>query len=113
MLENDNVNKFSGETDTETNNTETEEEIENEEDQRCLTPSNTYLEVSFEHKPDTGTTPKATNFFKDFVHHSTPNNGMYFNFVRVSILKKTIFLFLKSHEICFQICLDISSVASI
>ena len=103
MLENDNVDKFSGETDTETNNTEsnteTEEEIENEEDQRCLTPSNTYLEVSFEHKPDTGTTPKATNFFKDFVHHSTPNNGMYLNFGQVLILKKNRHTFFFSNHI--------------
>ena len=78
MLENDNVDKFSGETDTETNNTEsnteTEEEIENEEDQRCLTPSNTYLEVSFEANT-LGATPKVANLYKDFVHHSTPNNG--------------------------------------
>ena len=52
---------------------ETEEEIENE-NQRCLTPSNTYLEVSFEANT-LGATPKVTNLYKDFVHHSTPNNG--------------------------------------
>lgn len=84
MLENDNVDKFSGETDTETNNTEsnteTEEEIENEEDQRCLTPSNTYLELSFEHRGagsplNLGAIPKVNNLYKDLVHHSTPNNN--------------------------------------
>ena len=88
MLETDNVDKFSGETDTETNNTEsnteTEEEIENEEDQRCLTPSNTYLELSFEHRGagsplNLGAIPKVNNLYKDLVHHSTPNNnGMIF-----------------------------------
>ena len=88
MLESDNVDKFSGETDTETNNTEsnteTEEEIENEEDQRCLTPSNTYLELSFEHRGagsplNLGAIPKVNNLYKDLVHHSTPNNnGMRF-----------------------------------
>jgi hypothetical protein len=84
MLESDNVDKFSGETDTETNNTEsnteTEEEIENEEDQRCLTPSNTYLELSFEHRGagsplNLGAIPKVNNLYKDLVHHSTPNNN--------------------------------------
>ena len=76
-------NKSEAETNTETEQ-ETEEEMDDNEDQRCLTPSNTYLELSFEQsKPENiGTTPKATNnFFKDFVHHSTPNNGMYFEFI--------------------------------
>ena len=60
---------------------ETEEEMENEEDQRCLTPSNTYLELSFEHRGtgsplNLGAIPKVNNLYKDLVHHSTPNNGM-------------------------------------